>query len=65
MSLRQLIADTGISWDGAWQVFPRGTVVDVPPGSALEAAYGTGNLVDLTPADEASIGAGTRSAVAN
>jgi hypothetical protein len=47
MSLRRLTADTDVSWDGGLQHVPAGTIVDVPPGSALESAYGVGNLEDL------------------
>jgi hypothetical protein len=47
MSLRQLTSDVDIAWDGVIQHIPAGTIVDVPPGSALEAAYGPGNLADL------------------
>jgi hypothetical protein len=31
-----------------------GTLVDMPPGSADESAYGPGNLVDLDPGDVAA-----------
>jgi hypothetical protein len=48
MSLRQLISDTDLAWDGGWQHFPRGTLVEVEPGSVLEVVYGgPDNLVDL------------------
>jgi hypothetical protein len=32
-------ADTVITWDHSSQRVARGTIVDIPPGSALEAAY--------------------------
>lgn len=48
---QQVLADTQVAWDphangAARSTFTRrGTVADIPPGSALEAAYGgTGNL---------------------
>jgi hypothetical protein len=52
---RRVLTDTDVTWDphanGAEQVtFTRhGTVVDVEPGSELEAAYGDGNLSDVIP----------------
>lgn len=56
---RRVLADTAVAWDphanGAGRAtFTRhGTVVDIPPGSALEAAYGgTGNLSAVIPAAE-------------
>jgi hypothetical protein len=33
-----------ITWDGAPQRLAKGQIVDVPAGSALEAAIGEGNL---------------------
>jgi hypothetical protein len=47
MTIRRVTADTDVSWDGVLQHVPRGTVVHVPPGSALEAAYGPASLEDL------------------
>jgi hypothetical protein len=47
MTMRLVTADTGVSWDGVLQHVPCGTLVAVPPGSALEAAYGAANLEDL------------------
>jgi hypothetical protein len=46
-SPRVVTADTRIMWDGVPQRLPRGQVIDVPPGSALEEAIGTENLVPL------------------
>jgi len=52
---RRVLTDTDVSWDphanGAERAtFARhGTVVDVEPGSALEAAYGSGNLSAVIP----------------
>ena len=39
-----------------WSTSRPGTLVDVPPGSAMEAAYGPGNLEDLD-ADSAAAAA--------
>lgn len=33
-----------ITWDGAPQRLPKGQIIDVPPGSALEAAIGARRL---------------------
>jgi hypothetical protein len=57
MSLRQLTAGTDIAWDGGWQHFPAGTLVEVEPGSPLEAAYGADNLADLPDPDAAATAA--------
>lgn len=52
---RRVLTDTDVSWDphanGAERAtFTRhGTVVDVVPGSELEAAYGGGNLSGVIP----------------
>jgi hypothetical protein len=35
-------------WDGGTASLTTGTVLDVPPGSALETAIGAGSLTDLT-----------------
>jgi hypothetical protein len=64
MTLRILATDADLAWDGVLQHIPRGTVVDVPVGSALEVAYGA-SLVNLTPTDQASISEGSKAAVAN
>ena len=47
MTIRLVTAGTDVAWDGGLVHIPAGTLVDVPPGSALEAAYGPGNLEDL------------------
>jgi len=47
MSIRMVTADIDVSWDGGLVHTPAGTLVDVPPGSAMEAAYGVDNLEDL------------------
>jgi hypothetical protein len=53
MSLRQVTPADGsqgvtIGWDLGQQFLQAGTVLDVPPGSALESAIGTGNLTPLS-----------------
>jgi hypothetical protein len=54
MTVRQVIADTDVAWDGALQHVPAGTLVSIEPGSVLEAAYGgPGNLLDLGDGAEA------------
>jgi hypothetical protein len=61
MSLRRVTADTFVAWDGGWQPVQAGTIVDVPPGSVLEAVYGLSNLEDLSDpgaAEAAAAGAG-------
>jgi len=47
MTVRRVTGGIDIAWDGVVQHIPAGTLVDVPPGSALEAAYGPANLEDL------------------
>jgi hypothetical protein len=42
-------APASFTWDGAAAYLPPGTMLDVPPGSALETAIGLGNL--SAPAD--------------
>jgi hypothetical protein len=55
---RRVLTDTAVSWDrhsnGAERVtFVRhGSVVDIVPGSALEAAYGQQSLSDVIPASQ-------------
>jgi hypothetical protein len=38
-----------VSWDGGTFKVLRGTIVDIPPGGPLEAAYGAGNLPPPAP----------------
>ena len=45
---RMVTVNIPVTWDGVTFNVTAGTVVDIPPGSALEAAYGAGNLVALT-----------------
>lgn len=44
---RVVTADTTFRWDGAMQRLPRGQVINVPAGSALEAAIGLDRLIPL------------------
>jgi hypothetical protein len=37
---RIVVSDVNVSWDGGTTTIPKGTIVDIPAGSALEAAYG-------------------------
>lgn len=49
-SPRVVVSDTPVTWDGYTSFVKRGTIVDIPPGSPLETAYGgVGNLVSLGP----------------
>lgn len=48
---RMVTQDIVLTWDGVQQPVRAGTIVDIPAGSALEAAYGLGNLVALTATD--------------
>ncbi len=42
---RYVLTDTEVSWDGGTTFVRAGTIVDIAPGSALEAVYGgSGNL---------------------
>jgi hypothetical protein len=45
---RLVTKDITVTWDGAAQFVKGGTIVDIPAGSTLETAYGTGNLVPLS-----------------
>jgi hypothetical protein len=48
-------ADCTITWDGVSQRIPRGTVIDVPAGSALATALGS-NITALTTQQKSSNG---------
>jgi hypothetical protein len=53
MTVRQVTpaggaASVTIAWDNSQITVPAGTILDVPPGSALESAYGTQNLTPLS-----------------
>jgi hypothetical protein len=54
-----------VSWDGGTASLTAGTVLDVPPGSALETAIGVANLTPLTGAALASDQQGSGGAVSN
>jgi hypothetical protein len=69
---RRVLTDTAVSWDhhangAARSTFTRhGTVVDVVPGSALEAAYGNASLSAVIPAGQrGSEAACSKAAVSN
>jgi len=53
VSPRIVTADRQIFWDGVTQRLPKGQVLDVPPGSALEREIGRDYLVPLPGADVA------------
>ena len=62
---RMLATDTDVAWDGRIRRYPAGTIIDIPPGSALEAAYGgPDNLVDLSGDDSQAISAGSTGSAA-
>ena len=44
---RVLNTDVTLIWDGVQTYVPKGTIVDVPAGSSLEAAYGLSNLTAI------------------
>lgn len=48
--------DITVTWDGVSQRIARGTVIDVPAGSALLTALGSGNLTALTTQQQSSDG---------
>lgn len=45
--------DFNLTWDGVTTRVPRGTVVDIPNGSALATAYAGGSPVALTTQQKA------------
>lgn len=57
-NMRQVLNDTTFTYDGVSQRIQAGTLIDVPAGSALETAIGTGNLVTLTAAQDQSDASG-------
>jgi hypothetical protein len=64
---RVVALDTVFYWDHVIQRLPRGTVIDVPEGSALEAAIGASRLVPLgasAPPHPVAFGGGGESASA-
>lgn len=70
-NVRMVNTDTTFTYDGVSQRVQAGTLIDVPPGSALETAIGTGNLTSLSvsqdvidaggdaPSDDPDAGGGT------
>jgi hypothetical protein len=56
---RMVTQDTDVTWAGVVKHIVRGTIVDIPPGSDLESAYGLDNLVALGDQDALSISNGT------
>lgn len=50
--------DITVTWDNGASTVLAGTIVDIPPGSPLEDAYGPRNLVPLTD-EQAGSSAGT------
>jgi hypothetical protein len=53
MSLRVVTPAGGaasitVAWDNSQLTVPSGVIVDIPPGSSMETAYGTTNLTALT-----------------
>lgn len=52
-------------WDSGNQILQSGQFIDVEPGSALEAAIGTGSLINLTAQQLANGANGGLGAVSN
>ncbi len=53
MSLRVVTPAGGaasitVTWDNSQITVPSGDIVDIPPGSSMESAYGLSNLTPLT-----------------
>jgi hypothetical protein len=53
VTIRQVTPASGasqltINWDCGQVVVPAGTILDIPPGGALESAYGLANLTSLS-----------------
>jgi hypothetical protein len=61
---RRVTSPVQVSWgEPGCSIWVRaGSAVDVPPGSALEAAYGASNLEPLPPGDPAKA---DKSAISN
>ena len=62
---RMVTTDIDVAYDGGVTHVLRGTIIDCPPGSAMEAAYGVDNLVDLDDQDQTSLGSGAITVVAD
>jgi hypothetical protein len=58
-------AYVSFSWDSGTQNLTEGSMIDVEPGSALEAAIGIGSLVTPTGAQLADAANGGAGAVSN
>jgi hypothetical protein len=56
---RQVISDTTVTWDSCTTFVLAGTIVDVAPGSALEAAYGAANLTTMSGQQAANVSNGS------
>jgi hypothetical protein len=70
MSVRQVSpadGSTGVTfgWDLSQMFLQSGTMLDVPPGSALEAAIGLANLTPLSGPELDSCQQGSAGAVSN
>jgi hypothetical protein len=52
VSIRVVTSPVSFVWDAGPAYLAAGTLLDVPPGGALESAIGAGNLI--TPADPAA-----------
>lgn len=48
--------DVTVTWDMVSQRIARGTLIDVPSGSQLQTAIGSGNLTALTASRQSSDG---------
>jgi hypothetical protein len=57
---RMVVRDIDVAWDGGTFHVSGGTIVDIPAGSALETAYGAGNLVSLSVAQSGGGGGDTQ-----
>lgn len=53
------------AWDGGNQILTEGQMIDVPPGSALEAAIGLASLISPTSQQLATGANGGLGAVSN
>lgn len=57
---RMVIANADVPWDGGVFHAKAGTVVDIPAGHPLEAAYGgVTNLLQLDTASQQAVSAGS------
>jgi hypothetical protein len=58
MTVRRVTAAVDFTWGDGAAHLDKGTFIDVPPGSSLEAAIGAGNLDALADPPGAAIHAG-------